>query len=58
VIIVDVDPDPADTAGAARLLFAGMTRATVRLELLVRPGNPLAERFLAAAGREATPPPT
>jgi len=34
-----------------------MTRAAVRFELLVRQGNPLAERFLAA-GREATPPPT
>jgi len=28
-----------------------MTRATVRLELLVRQGNPLAERFRTAAAR-------
>jgi len=28
-----------------------MTRATVRLELLVRQGNPLAERFGPAAAR-------
>ena len=48
VIVVDVDPDPADTDGADRLLFAGMTRATVRLELPVRQGNPLAERVRAA----------
>ena len=51
VIIVDVDPDPADTDGANRLLFARMTRATVRLELPVRQGNPLAERFRTAAAR-------
>ena len=45
VILVDVDPDPAEQERADRLLFAGMTRATVRLELVMREGNPLNRRF-------------
>jgi UvrD-like helicase family protein len=45
VILVDVDPDPKDQDRADRLLFAGMSRATVRLELVVRAGNPLNRRF-------------
>lgn len=46
VILVDVDPDPAEQERADRVLFAGMTRATVRLELVVRTGNPLNRRFV------------
>jgi superfamily I DNA and RNA helicase len=45
VILVDVDPDPTDQIRADRLLFAGMTRATVRLELIMRGDNPLNRRF-------------
>jgi len=39
VILTDVDPDPAKLDHAQRLLFSAMTRATVRLELLVREGH-------------------
>jgi superfamily I DNA and RNA helicase len=46
VILVDVDPDPADLDQGERLLLSGMTRATVRLELLVRAANPLGATFL------------
>lgn len=46
VILVDVDPDPAEPERTDRLLFAGMTRATLRLELVVRAGNPLNRRFV------------
>ncbi len=45
VILVDVDPDPTEQERADRLLFAGMSRATVRLELVMRAGNPLNQRF-------------
>jgi UvrD-like helicase family protein len=45
VIIVDIDPDPADLEQAERLLLSGMTRATLRLELLVRGDNPLNDRL-------------
>jgi hypothetical protein len=45
VILVDVDPDPTEQERADRLLFAGMSRATVRLELVMRAGNPLNRRF-------------
>ncbi len=45
VILVDVDPDPQDQVRADRLLFAGMTRATVRLELVMKADNPLNRRF-------------
>ncbi len=48
VILVDVDAEPAELAHAQRLLFSGMTRATVRLELLVRGGSPLGDRLCAA----------
>ena len=46
VILVDVDPDPTEPERTDRLLFAGMTRATVRLELVVRARNPLNRRFV------------
>ena len=50
VILVDVDPDPAEQERADRVLFAGMTRATVRLELVMRAGNPLNRRFVDPSG--------
>ena len=48
VILIDVDPDPATLPHDQRVLFSGMTRATVRLELLVNGANPLNEIFLDA----------
>lgn len=36
VILVDVAPDPEHPVRAQRLLYTGMTRATVRLELVTR----------------------
>ncbi|HEX9781645.1 MAG TPA: ATP-binding domain-containing protein, partial [Opitutaceae bacterium] len=46
VILADVDPDPKKRERDARLLYCGMTRATVRLELLVNETNPDCRRFL------------
>jgi hypothetical protein len=51
VIVVDVDPAGEDPARFERLLFSAMTRATVRLELLVRGGTDLVDRLLEAQGR-------
>jgi superfamily I DNA and RNA helicase len=48
VILIDVDPDPATLPHDQGVLFSGMTRATVRLELLVNGANPLNEIFLDA----------
>lgn len=47
VIVVDIDPNPADLEQGERLLLSGVTRATLRLELLARCGNPLNVRLLA-----------
>jgi superfamily I DNA and RNA helicase len=47
VILVDVDPDPEAADHGDRLLLSGMTRATVRLELVVRTDNPSNARLLA-----------
>jgi hypothetical protein len=57
VILIDVDPDPRHPEQALRLLYAGMTRATVSLDVLARRGNPENERFAAAldAARAALP---
>jgi hypothetical protein len=46
VILVDIDPAPDRLDLAQKLLYCGMTRATVRLELLVAAGNPFNARFL------------
>jgi superfamily I DNA/RNA helicase len=46
VILVDIDPAPDRVDFAQKLLYCGMTRATVRLELLVAAGNPFSARFL------------
>jgi hypothetical protein len=48
IVLVDIDPPPERLEHFERLAFAGMTRATIRLETLVRAGNPLNERFLAS----------
>jgi hypothetical protein len=45
IILTDVDPNPDRRDHAERLLFAAMTRATVRLELVIREGNSAAERL-------------
>jgi superfamily I DNA and RNA helicase len=50
VVLVDVDPDPATLELEQRRLFCGMTRATVKLDLLVRRNNPFNARFLDAGG--------
>ena len=46
VILVDVDPSPERALQSDRLLYCGMTRATVRLDLVVRADNPENRRFL------------
>jgi hypothetical protein len=46
VVLVDVAPDRDKLDRAWRLLYCGMTRATVRLEMLVNAGNPACVRFL------------
>jgi hypothetical protein len=48
VILADVDPDPRRIDLERRLLYAGMTRATVALDVLARRGNPANESFQAA----------
>lgn len=51
VILVDVDPRETKLQQELRVLFCGMTRATVRLELVCNGNNPwVAERVLRAAG--------
>ncbi len=46
VILVDVDPDPANRLRATRILNAAMTRATVRLDIVMRSGNEMTKDFL------------
>lgn len=48
VILADVDPDPRRLELERRVLYAGMTRATVALDVLARRGNPANEGFQAA----------
>jgi superfamily I DNA and RNA helicase len=40
VILVDVDPDPGKLERAQRTLYCGMTRATVRLDIVANEANP------------------
>jgi superfamily I DNA and RNA helicase len=56
VVLVDVDPRPERLAHDLSVLFCGMTRATVRLDLIARAGNPENARFFAAVdgGRTGT----
>jgi len=46
IVLVDIDPAPERWGVFQRLLYSGMTRATVRLELLVKEDNPLNKPFL------------
>ena len=46
VILVDVDPNPDRLDSALRLLYCAMTRATVRLEILVSRTNALCADWL------------
>jgi hypothetical protein len=46
VILIDVDPAAETLAHDQQVLFSGMTRATVRLELVVNAVNPLNATFL------------
>jgi hypothetical protein len=46
VVLVDIDPVPEKVEIFNRLLYSGMTRATVRLELLVKSDNPLNQAYL------------
>ena len=46
VILVDVDLDPEGLDSALRLLYCGMTRATVRLEIIVRRANDICPELL------------
>jgi hypothetical protein len=46
VILVDVDPDPSNRLRATRVLNAAMTRATVRLDIVMRSGNEMTKDFL------------
>jgi superfamily I DNA and RNA helicase len=46
IILADVDPDQNRPDHGNRLLFTAMTRATVRLELVIREGNSAAKRFM------------
>ncbi len=50
VVLIDIDPEAARLDHALRVLYCGMTRATVRLELLVRRTNPACARFLERGG--------
>jgi len=46
IVLVDIDPMPDKGEAFKRLLYSGMTRATVRLELLLKEDNPLNEMWL------------
>jgi len=49
VLLTDVDPKPEKWEREQCLLFTGMTRATVRLEMLVNQNNDLCQPFIKAA---------
>ena len=48
VILADIEPQNARIGREERLLYCGMTRATVRLDMVVCSGNPENCRFLEA----------
>jgi len=51
VILVDVDPRDSHLKQELQVLFCGMTRATVRLEVVCHRSNPwVAERVLPESG--------
>ena len=45
VILIDVDPDPERLDQQTRLLYCGMTRATIRLELVFNRSNQFCKRL-------------
>ena len=45
VVLVDVEPEEEDWDRWHRILYTGMTRATIRLELVLRRGNEITDRF-------------
>jgi superfamily I DNA and RNA helicase len=49
VILVDIDESLADSDKAKRVLYCGMTRASVRLEMIVQKSNPWLEKLEKAA---------
>jgi hypothetical protein len=49
VILVDVDPDEARSDLSQKVLYCGMSRATLRLELVVNSQNQLNAPFIAAS---------
>lgn len=49
VILTDVDPPPVFSAKGGPVVFTGMTRATARLEMFVRTGNPGVSAYIGAA---------
>ena len=46
VILVDVEPNTEHLERAEQLLYCGMTRATVRLDLVVNSENDFNRRFI------------
>jgi hypothetical protein len=44
-VLVDIDPMPERWEAFQRLLYSGMTRAAVRVELVVKADNPLNRPF-------------
>ena len=50
VILVDVDPNPERLDSALRVLYCGMTRATVRLEVVVNRANATGAKLLQRSG--------
>jgi len=50
VVLVDVDPREQRMREELQVLFCGMTRATVRLEVVAASGNPEARRRLSPTG--------
>ena len=50
VILVDVDPNPDRFDSALRLLYCAMTRATVRLEVVVNQANEMCVKMLRRLG--------
>ena len=46
VILVDVNPNTEDLERAEQLLYCGMTRATVRSDMVVNSGNDFNRRFI------------
>jgi superfamily I DNA and RNA helicase len=56
VVLVDVDPRHERAELDQRLLYCGMTRATVRLDLVARADNPANRPFLAGASAGGAAP--